>query len=207
MCQKPQTWHGCVLGVLDESASRPESRGKSWCLIICPCMSILGYAQFWHRCVLRDPDEPTNDPICKWSKWSHVSRMTSPSNPECNKSKRKHKFNTQDTRRHTCSGAFAVPVCRGEGAKPKGDALTKRPTLAYGHEPWVVTERTRSRTQAAEMSFLPIPGENPGVSQLAWEPPWVPPKERKEVSRAKEIGCGVTNVPATRLWIYSKGSK
>ncbi|TWW81643.1 hypothetical protein D4764_01G0014580 [Takifugu flavidus] len=28
------------------------------------------------------------------------------------------------------------------------------PTLAYGHELWVMTERTRSRVQAAEMSFL-----------------------------------------------------
>ena len=28
------------------------------------------------------------------------------------------------------------------------------PTLTYGHELWVVTERTRSRVQAAEMSFL-----------------------------------------------------
>ena len=28
------------------------------------------------------------------------------------------------------------------------------PTLTYGHELWVVTERTRSRIQAAEMSFL-----------------------------------------------------
>ncbi|XP_048857101.1 uncharacterized protein LOC125724452 [Brienomyrus brachyistius] len=28
------------------------------------------------------------------------------------------------------------------------------PTLTYGHELWVVTERTRSRMQAAEMSFL-----------------------------------------------------
>ena len=28
------------------------------------------------------------------------------------------------------------------------------PTLTYGHEVWVVTERTRSRIQAAEMSFL-----------------------------------------------------
>ncbi len=28
------------------------------------------------------------------------------------------------------------------------------PTLTYGHELWVMTERTRSRTQAAEMSFL-----------------------------------------------------
>ena len=28
------------------------------------------------------------------------------------------------------------------------------PTLTYGHELWVVTERTRSRIQTAEMSFL-----------------------------------------------------
>jgi len=28
------------------------------------------------------------------------------------------------------------------------------PTLTYGHELWVVTERTRSRIQAAEMGFL-----------------------------------------------------
>ena len=28
------------------------------------------------------------------------------------------------------------------------------PTLTYSHELWVVTERTRSRVQAAEMSFL-----------------------------------------------------
>ncbi|KAI3377359.1 hypothetical protein L3Q82_008400 [Scortum barcoo] len=30
------------------------------------------------------------------------------------------------------------------------------PTLTYGHELWVMTERTRSRIQAAEMSFLRI---------------------------------------------------
>ena len=28
------------------------------------------------------------------------------------------------------------------------------PTLTYGHEGWVMTERTRSRVQAAEMGFL-----------------------------------------------------
>ncbi len=28
------------------------------------------------------------------------------------------------------------------------------PTLTYGHELWVMTERTRSRIQAAEISFL-----------------------------------------------------
>ncbi|TWW54844.1 hypothetical protein D4764_0216970 [Takifugu flavidus] len=29
------------------------------------------------------------------------------------------------------------------------------PVLTYGHQRWVITERTRSRIQAAEMSFLP----------------------------------------------------
>ncbi|TWW73192.1 hypothetical protein D4764_15G0005860 [Takifugu flavidus] len=29
------------------------------------------------------------------------------------------------------------------------------PVLTYGHQRWVMTERTRSRIQAAEMSFLP----------------------------------------------------
>ncbi|KAK0135127.1 hypothetical protein N1851_029060 [Merluccius polli] len=33
--------------------------------------------------------------------------------------------------------------------------LSYIPTLTYGHELWIVTERTRSRIQAAEMSFLP----------------------------------------------------
>ena len=28
------------------------------------------------------------------------------------------------------------------------------PTLTYGHELWIMTERTRSRIQAAKMSFL-----------------------------------------------------
>ncbi|CAM1301752.1 Uncharacterised protein r2_g1153 [Pycnogonum litorale] len=28
------------------------------------------------------------------------------------------------------------------------------PILTYGHEPWVITKRTRSRIQAAEMGFL-----------------------------------------------------
>ena len=29
-----------------------------------------------------------------------------------------------------------------------------RPTLIYGHEQWVMTERIRSRIRAAEMRFL-----------------------------------------------------
>ena len=53
----------------------------------------------------------------------------------------------------------AVPVrCGEEGAEPEGEALDLPaiyvPTLTYGHELWVVTERTRTRIQAAKMSFL-----------------------------------------------------
>ncbi|KAI3362770.1 hypothetical protein L3Q82_001822 [Scortum barcoo] len=59
------------------------------------------------------------------------------------------------------SYAVGVPDRRGEeGAEPKGVKLSiyrsiyRVPTLTYGHELWVMTERTRSRIQAAEMSFL-----------------------------------------------------
>ncbi|KAI3352723.1 hypothetical protein L3Q82_019304 [Scortum barcoo] len=58
------------------------------------------------------------------------------------------------------SYAVGVPDRRGEeGAESKGEALDlpvnlRAPTLTYGHELWVMTERTRSRIQAAEMSFL-----------------------------------------------------
>ncbi|TWW67435.1 Ubiquitin carboxyl-terminal hydrolase CYLD [Takifugu flavidus] len=70
------------------------------------------------------------------------------------------------------------------------------PTLTYGHELWVMTERTRSRVQAAEMSFLRrVAGlslrdrETPGrprtrwrdyVSRLAWERLGIPPDELEE---------------------------
>ncbi|KAK3538287.1 hypothetical protein QTP70_034769 [Hemibagrus guttatus] len=77
------------------------------------------------------------------------------------------------------------------------------PTLTYGHELWVMTERIRSRIQAGEMSFLcrvvgrslrgrvcPT-GKRPQgrprtrwrdyVSQLAWECLRVPPEELEEV--------------------------
>ncbi|KAI3374811.1 hypothetical protein L3Q82_021033 [Scortum barcoo] len=55
--------------------------------------------------------------------------------------------------------AVGVPDRRGEeGAESKGEALdlpvNLPPTLTYGHELWVMTERTRSQIQAAEMSFL-----------------------------------------------------
>ncbi|KAI3359361.1 hypothetical protein L3Q82_002861 [Scortum barcoo] len=58
--------------------------------------------------------------------------------------------------------AVGVPDRRGEeGAESKGEALDlpvnlsfPLPHLTYGHELWVMTERTRSRIQAAEMSFL-----------------------------------------------------
>ena len=57
------------------------------------------------------------------------------------------------------TGTASVPVHRGkEGAEPKGELLFKLsilvPTLTYGHELWEVTERTRLRVQAAEISVL-----------------------------------------------------
>ena len=56
------------------------------------------------------------------------------------------------------SDAGVAPDCPGEeGAEPEGKALNLPvyvPTLTYGHELWVVTERIRSRIQATEMSFL-----------------------------------------------------
>ncbi|TWW74533.1 hypothetical protein D4764_14G0005360 [Takifugu flavidus] len=50
----------------------------------------------------------------------------------------------------------SAPVRSGEErAEPNGEALDLPvPTLTYGQELWVMTERTRSRIQAAEMSFL-----------------------------------------------------
>ncbi|KAI3361614.1 hypothetical protein L3Q82_001931 [Scortum barcoo] len=60
----------------------------------------------------------------------------------------------------SCSYAVGVPDRRGEeGAESKGEALDlpvnlRSQPLTYGHELWVMTERTRSRIQAAKMSFL-----------------------------------------------------
>jgi len=53
----------------------------------------------------------------------------------------------------------AVPVRLGEEELSRKAKLSIYwsayvPTLTYGHKLWVVTERTRSRIQAAEMSFL-----------------------------------------------------
>ncbi|KAI3363541.1 hypothetical protein L3Q82_012143 [Scortum barcoo] len=88
------------------------------------------------------------------------------------------------------------------------------PTLTYGHELWVMTERTRSRIQAAEMSFLRrvagrslrdrggVPGVCPTgrrprgrprtrwrdyVSRLAWERLGIPLEELEEVSGVREV--------------------
>ncbi len=49
-----------------------------------------------------------------------------------------------------------VPVCRSEeGEELQGEALDLPVNLrSYGHELWVMTERTRSQIQAAKMSFL-----------------------------------------------------
>ncbi|KAL3973669.1 phosphorylated adapter RNA export protein [Sarotherodon galilaeus] len=86
------------------------------------------------------------------------------------------------------------------------------PTLTYGHELWVVTERTRSRIQAAEMGFLrkvaglslrdrvfracPT-GRRPRgrprtrwrdyMSRLAWECLGVPPDKLEEVAGEREV--------------------
>ncbi|KAL7846506.1 hypothetical protein SRHO_G00214860 [Serrasalmus rhombeus] len=87
------------------------------------------------------------------------------------------------------------------------------PTLTYGHELWVMTERTRSRIQAAEMSFLrrvsglslrdrevsqaSPPGRRPRgrprtrwcdyIAQLAWERLGIPPRELAEVAGEREV--------------------
>ncbi|KAI3362936.1 hypothetical protein L3Q82_011616, partial [Scortum barcoo] len=59
------------------------------------------------------------------------------------------------------SYAVGVPDRRGEEGSESKAKLSiylpvnlYAPTLTYGHELWVMTERTRSRIQAAEMSFL-----------------------------------------------------
>ncbi|KAI3351231.1 hypothetical protein L3Q82_005615 [Scortum barcoo] len=63
-----------------------------------------------------------------------------------------------------CSYAVGVPDRRGEeGAESKRLKLSiyrsiYASTLTYGHELWVMTERTRSRIQAAEMSLPPQGG-------------------------------------------------
>ncbi|TWW71090.1 hypothetical protein D4764_17G0005730 [Takifugu flavidus] len=47
------------------------------------------------------------------------------------------------------------------------------PTLTYGHELWVMTKRTRSRVQAAEMSFLRrVAGLSLRDRDAPWTPPW-----------------------------------
>ncbi|TWW77601.1 hypothetical protein D4764_12G0009910 [Takifugu flavidus] len=86
------------------------------------------------------------------------------------------------------------------------------PTLTYGHELWVMTERTRSRVQAAKMSFLcrvaglslrdrvfracPFGRRPPGGprtrwrdygSRLAWERLGIPPDELEEVTGEREV--------------------
>ncbi|TWW80631.1 hypothetical protein D4764_01G0004460 [Takifugu flavidus] len=53
-----------------------------------------------------------------------------------------------------------TPLAPPAGGEPTGSCPKEIyrsifvPTLTYGHELWVMTERTRSRVQAAEMSFL-----------------------------------------------------
>ncbi len=53
--------------------------------------------------------------------------------------------------RQLCAASVVKQDCHGEaGVELEGYV----PTLTYGHELWVVTERTRLQVQAAEMSFL-----------------------------------------------------
>ena len=76
------------------------------------------------------------------------------------------------------------------------------PILTYGHEGWVMTERTRSRVQAAEMSFLLLYLER---SQLRWFGylvrmptgclPW-------EVFQARPVGRRPRGRPRTRWRDY-----
>ncbi|TWW55998.1 hypothetical protein D4764_09G0010480 [Takifugu flavidus] len=59
----------------------------------------------------------------------------------------------------TSEGRMEREIDRRIGAAPVrcGEEIYRSifvPTLTYGHELWVMTERTRSRVQAAEMSFL-----------------------------------------------------
>ncbi len=49
---------------------------------------------------------------------------------------------------------WSVMVKKELSCKAKLSVSIYVPTLTYGHELWVMTERTRSRIQAAEMSFL-----------------------------------------------------
>ncbi len=49
---------------------------------------------------------------------------------------------------------WSVMVKKELSCKAKLSVSIYVPTLTYGHELWVMTERTRSRIQATEMSFL-----------------------------------------------------
>ncbi|KAL3063618.1 hypothetical protein OYC64_000034 [Pagothenia borchgrevinki] len=74
------------------------------------------------------------------------------------------------------------------------------PTLTYGHEGWVMTERTRSRIQAAEIGevFQARPaGKRPRgrprtrwrdyISWLAWERLGIPQSELVDVARERNV--------------------
>ncbi|GAA6083927.1 calmodulin-regulated spectrin-associated protein 1-B isoform X2, partial [Tachysurus ichikawai] len=83
------------------------------------------------------------------------------------------------------------------------------PTLTYGHELWVMTERTRSRIQAAEMSFLRrVAGRslrdrflgdnafcfsNKGNSTFSPTHPLLPLRQRQQKSQQGEDASGCRN--------------
>ncbi|KAI3362276.1 hypothetical protein L3Q82_012590, partial [Scortum barcoo] len=136
------------------------------------------------------------------------------------------------------SYAVSVPDRRGEeGAESKGKALdlpvnlrsTPPSPMVYGHELWVMTERTRSsRIQAAEMSFLrrvagrslrdrgeklghsggarsraAAPSHREESAEVAWasisDAPWTPPRE---VFQACPTGRRPWGRPRTRWRDY-----
>uniref|UniRef100_A0AAV2JNG5 Reverse transcriptase domain-containing protein n=1 Tax=Knipowitschia caucasica TaxID=637954 RepID=A0AAV2JNG5_KNICA len=62
------------------------------------------------------------------------------------------------------------------------------PSLTYGHELWVMTERTRSRIQAVEMSFLRrVAGRSLRDRDASWTPSWggVPGTSHREEAPGK----------------------
>ncbi|KAI3376749.1 hypothetical protein L3Q82_000352 [Scortum barcoo] len=102
--------------------------------------------------------------LSRWVERSCLKWRSSSISGSCSRVRERERSEREiDRRMDWCSAvrsyAVGVPDRRGEeGAESKGEALdlpvNLRSHLTYGHELWVMTERTRSRIQAAEMSFL-----------------------------------------------------
>ncbi|KAK3518264.1 hypothetical protein QTP70_035195 [Hemibagrus guttatus] len=77
------------------------------------------------------------------------------------------------------------------------------PTLTYGHELWVMTQKDASRHLPGEVFRACPTRKRPWgkprtswrdhVSRLAWERLGIPPEELEEVSGESLYGCGVTD--------------